>query len=59
MQTLEEIIKDGESREMRRAIAVKMKQLGIETKRITELLGISEKFVSKWKLIKREKVLRH
>ena len=54
MQTLEEIIKDGEPREMRRAIAVKMKQLG-ETKKITESLGISEKFVSKWKLINERK----
>lgn len=48
--TLETIIEHGKPREIRRALAVKMSLSGIETKKIVELMGVSDKFVSKWKL---------
>lgn len=50
MDSLERIIEEGAAREVRRAIAVKMYLGGIETKRIVEVLGVSDKFVSKWKV---------
>jgi len=50
MESLERIIEEGAVREVRRAIAVKMYLSGIETKGIVEVLGVSDKFVSKWKV---------
>ena len=50
MDSLERIIDEGSAREVRRAIAVKMYLEGIETKRIVEILGVKDKFVSKWKV---------
>lgn len=50
MDSLERIIDEGSAREVRRAIAVKMYLGGIETKRIVEVLGVKDKFVSKWKV---------
>ena len=50
MDSLERIIGEGSAREARRAIAVKMYLEGIETKRIVEILGVKDKFVSKWKV---------
>ena len=50
MESLERIIEEGAVREVRRAIAVKMYLSGLETKRIVEVLGVSDKFVSKWKV---------
>jgi putative transposase len=51
METLQTIINTGDPREIKRAIAVKMHLSGIETLKIAETLGVSEQFVSKWKLI--------
>ena len=50
MESLERMIEEGAVREVRRAIAVKMYLSGIETKGIAEVLGVSDKFVSKWKV---------
>ncbi len=38
-----------DAREMKRAIAVKMIISGIHYSKITELLGVSRQFISKWK----------
>ncbi len=51
METLQTIIDKGDPREIKRAMTVKMLQSKIEVKLITEVLSISDKFVSKWKLI--------
>jgi len=51
METLQTIIDKGDPREIKRAVAVRLNQHGTDIKIITETLGISEKFVSKWKLI--------
>jgi putative transposase len=51
MLTLEEIIDFPEGRETKRAIAVKMIIQGFEVKDICSLLGVSDSFVSKWKII--------
>ncbi len=50
MTTLDEIInKSTDYREIRRALSVKMLRSAMTPKRITELLNVSEQFVSKWK----------
>jgi putative transposase len=51
MEPLQNIIDKGDPREIKRAVAVRLHLFGIDIKIITETLGISEKFVNKWKLI--------
>lgn len=50
MESLEMIIKPGDPREIRRSVVVKMSLSGIATPKIVEIRGVSDKFVSKWKL---------
>ncbi|RKZ51945.1 MAG: transposase [Candidatus Parabeggiatoa sp. nov. 2] len=50
MLTLEEIIKNSkDSRETKRAIAVKVSLFGIKHKEIADIVTVSEAFVSKWR----------
>ncbi len=51
MITLDSIINTGDPREIKRAMAVKMKLADINTQQIQEILSVSEQFVSKWKLV--------
>jgi putative transposase len=51
MLTLEDIIDSKDNLEMKRALAVKMVLLGFKTKDICRLLGVSDSFVSKWKIV--------
>jgi len=52
MLTLEEIITNSkETREVKRALAVKMIIQGVSVKDIEEILQVSDSFISKWKLI--------
>jgi len=51
METLQTIIDTGDPREIKRSIAVRLFLLGVAIKIITETLGVSAKFVSKWRLI--------
>ena len=51
MLTLKNIIDTGDSREIKRALAVKMVILGFKVKDICDALEISVAFVSKWKII--------
>lgn len=51
MSKLEDIIDVPEGREIKRAIAVKMVDLGFKTKDICDLLDVSDSFISKWKTI--------
>lgn len=51
MLKLDEIIDFPEGRETKRAIAVKMVIQGFEVKDICSLLGVSDSYVSKWKII--------
>ena len=51
MSKLEDIIDVPEGREIKRAIAVKMVDLGFKTKDICDLLDVSDSFVSKWKTV--------
>jgi putative transposase len=52
---MEDIIGSKEGREIRRALAAKMSLRGFSTKDICELLGVSDSFVSKWKIIYEDK----
>lgn len=55
MQTLEEIINDSkDSRELKRALAVKMSQARIKHQDIAKFLQVSPSFISKWCLIYEE-----
>lgn len=55
MQTLEQIIDNSrDSRELKRALAVKMSQKRIKHQDIAELLQVSSSFISKWCLIYEE-----
>ncbi len=50
MNSLDEIITDSSDvREVKRALAVKMRENGIAPAQIAALLNVSEQFVSKWK----------
>lgn len=51
MLTLDDIIDSKENLEMKRALAVKMVLIGFKTKDICRILGVSDAFVSKWKII--------
>ncbi len=51
MNSLDQIIDDSnEAREIKRALAVKMRQNGIAPAQIAVCLNVSEQFVSKWKV---------
>lgn len=51
MITLDDIINTStDPREIKRALSVKMLQSGMVPKTITDLLNVSEQFVSKWKI---------
>lgn len=51
MNSLDEIIDESnEAREVKRALAVKMRQNGMAPTQIAALLNVSEQFVSKWKV---------
>lgn len=51
MTTIDDIISTStDHREIKRALSVKMLRSGMTPKTITELLNVSEQFVSKWKL---------
>lgn len=51
MLTLDEMMAFPEGREIKRVIAVKMIIQGFEVKDICSLLGVSDSYVSKWKII--------
>lgn len=51
MLSLEDIINGAESREIKRALAVKMVIFGFKVKDICSVLEVSDSFVSKWKVI--------
>ena len=51
MLTLDGIIDSKENLEMKRALAVKRVLIGFKTKDICRILGVSDAFVSKWKII--------
>ena len=58
MQTLEQIIDHSrESRELKRALAVKMSQPKIRHQDIAKFLQISASFISKWCLIYSESMI--
>jgi putative transposase len=51
METLDDIINDAtDPREMKRALTVKMLETGLSPQVITQLLNVSEQYVSKWKI---------
>jgi putative transposase len=51
METLDDLINDAtDSRETKRALAVKMLQTGLSPQSIASLLNVSEQYVSKWKV---------
>ncbi len=51
METLDDIINDAtDPRETKRALTVKMLQTGLSPQVITQLLNVSEQYVSKWKI---------
>jgi putative transposase len=51
METLDELINEAtDSRETKRALAVKMLRTGLSPQSITNLLNVSEQYVSKWKI---------
>ncbi len=51
METLDDIINDAtDPRETKRALTVKMLQTGLSPQAITNLLNVSEQYVSKWKI---------
>ena len=51
MNTLDEIIDNSnDTREVKRALAVKMQQNEIAPRQIAALLNVSEQFISKWKV---------
>ena len=51
MTSVDDIInKTSDPRELKRALSVKMLQMGMTPKTITDLLNVSEQFVSKWKI---------
>lgn len=51
METLDDIINDAtDPRETKRALTVKMLQTGLSPQTITNLLNVSEQYVSKWKI---------
>jgi transposase len=51
METLDDIINDAtDPRETKRALTVKMLQTGLSPQGITNLLNVSEQYVSKWKI---------
>lgn len=55
MPTLEEITNDSkDSRELKRALAVKMSQARIKNQDIANFLQVSPSFISKWCLIYKE-----
>ncbi len=50
METLDDLINDAtDSRETKRALAVKMLQTGLSPQSIATLLNVSEQYISKWK----------
>lgn len=51
METLDDLINDAtDSRETKRALAVKMLQTGLSPQGIATLLNVSEQYISKWKM---------
>jgi len=51
METLDDLINDAtDSRETKRGLTVKMLQTGMSPQNITNLLNVSEQYVSKWKI---------
>ena len=52
--TLDEIINSGDPREIKRALAVKMFEHGLDRNRISVILSISESYVTKWNSIYRK-----
>ena len=51
METLDDLINDAtDSRETKRALAVKMLRTGLSPQSIAHLLNVSEQYVSKWKI---------
>ena len=52
--TLDEIINSGDPREIKRALAVKMFEHGLDRNRISIILSISESYVTKWNRIYRK-----
>jgi transposase len=52
MESLDEIINDSkDTREVKRALSVKMVRNGISPETISQMLNVSVKYVSKWKMI--------
>ena len=52
--TLDDIINSGDPREIKRALAVKMFEHGLDRKRISIILSVSESYVTKWNSIYRK-----
>ena len=51
METLDDIINNAtDPRETKRALTVKMLQTGLSPQTVTNLLNVSEQYVSKWKI---------
>ena len=51
METLDDLINNAtDSRETKRALAVKMLQTGLSPQSIANLLNVSEQYISKWKI---------
>lgn len=51
METLDDLINDAtDSRETKRALAVKMLQTGLSPQAIASILNVSEQYISKWKI---------
>ena len=53
--TLDDIINSGDPREIKRALAVKMFEHGLDRNRISVILNVSESYVTKWNSIYRKK----
>lgn len=53
--TLDDIINSGDPREIKRALAVKMFEHGLDRSRISVILSVSESYVTKWNSIYRKK----
>ncbi len=50
METVEKIIRESRDvREVKRALSIKMGKIGLKPREITEILQVSEQYVSKWK----------
>lgn len=50
MKTLDDLINEAtDARETKRALAVKMLQVGLSPQTIATVLNLSEQYVSKWK----------